>query len=56
MFQILLDSGADHSARTEDNWQPLHSACKWNNVDCAAILLAYGADINAVTVGGMYLL
>lgn len=52
IFQVLVQNGANISARTDDGWQPLHSACKWNSADCAAKLLAYGADINALSNGG----
>lgn len=34
-----------------DEWQPLHSACCWNNVECAMVLIANGADINARSKG-----
>lgn len=38
-------------AKTNDGWEPLHSACCWNNVDCAAVLIAHGADVNAKSKG-----
>lgn len=50
--QLLIQSGANIAAKTDCGWQPLHSACKWNNAECAAKLLAYGADVNALTDGG----
>lgn len=50
-LQYLLSVGADYSATTEDLWQPLHSACRWNNATCAALLLDCGADINASSKG-----
>ena len=50
--QLLLEHGADLSAETEDGWQPLHSACKWNNARCVARLLEHGADANAKSRGG----
>ena len=28
-------------------WAPLHSACEWNNGDCGAFLLHFGAGVNA---------
>ena len=34
------------------DWTPLHSACRWNAYNCVEILLAWGANINAVTHGG----
>lgn len=51
-LQFLLESQADPNARTADQWTPLHSACKWNNVECAEKLIEAGTDINAVTSGG----
>nr|CAD7579711.1 unnamed protein product [Timema californicum] len=51
-ISLLLQHEADVSARTEDHWQPLHSACRWNNHRSAAKLLAHGADINAASKGG----
>jgi len=50
--QLLLSHGANISAETEDGWQPLHSACKWNNARCVAKLLEHGADPNAASKGG----
>ncbi|XP_069692292.1 ankyrin repeat domain-containing protein 49-like isoform X3 [Periplaneta americana] len=50
---FLLSQGADIAARTEDGWQPLHSACKWNNVRCVAKLLEHGADVNATSKGAL---
>lgn len=38
-------------AKTQDDWQPLHSAACWNNVDSAALLIENGADINARSKG-----
>ena len=51
LCQYLLEQGADTSAKTLDGWQPLHSACMWNNVDCIAVLLAVNVDINARSNG-----
>ena len=30
VMEILISNGADVLARTEDGWQPLHSACRWS--------------------------
>jgi len=46
-----LEVGAKTDAETQDGWQPLHSACCWNNVECAAVLIAHGANINAKSKG-----
>lgn len=47
----MLEVGAKIDAKTQDDWQPLHSACYWNNVECAEALIANGADINAKSKG-----
>ena len=52
-FQLLLSKGADVLVRTEDGWQPLHSACRWNCVRVAALLLHNGAEINSQSNGGL---
>jgi ankyrin repeat protein len=43
--------GAKIDAKTQDDWQPLHSACYWNNTECAELLISSGADINAKSKG-----
>lgn len=48
----MLKHGANIAAETEMGWQPLHSACKWNQANCALRLLQNGADINAKSEGG----
>lgn len=50
-LQYLLQAGAKIDAKTQDEWQPLHSASCWNNVECVATLIANGADINAKSKG-----
>lgn len=49
--QYLLEAGAKIDAKTQDEWQPLHSACCWNNTKCAEALIANGADVNAKSKG-----
>ena len=51
--EILLENGADISSQTNELWQPLHSASKWNSSVCVSLLLDWGADINALTRGGL---
>lgn len=34
-------------------WEPLHSCCRWDNVEVAQILIAEGADVNALSEGGL---
>ena len=52
MVEYLLTIGADISACTDDNWQPLHCACRWNKASVASLLLQNGAVINVQTKGG----
>jgi len=49
--QYLLEAGARIDAKTQDLWEPLHSACCWNNMECAETLIANGANINAKSKG-----
>lgn len=51
MVKYLLSIGADTNLKTEYGWTPLHSACKWNNGKCAALLIQSGCDINATSQG-----
>lgn len=53
LVRFLLLNGAKHEKETIDKWQPLHSASRWNQVDCAALLISHGADINATSKGGV---
>ncbi|CAG2100378.1 unnamed protein product [Medioppia subpectinata] len=52
VMRLLIQSGADVSARTTDGWTPLHCASKWSHVSAADLLINCGADINAVSNGG----
>ena len=36
----------------ENGWQPLHEAVRGGHIDAVRILVAHGADVNAVTNGG----
>lgn len=38
-------------AKTAFGWTPLHSAVKWSNAECAALMLQHGADVNAISDG-----
>lgn len=51
-ISFLLSVGADVGMKTELGWTPLHSACKWNNYQAVARLLAAGADPKALSDGG----
>ena len=50
---LLLVNGADVSARNENGWTPLHSACHFGRTDAVRLLLMHGADFNAKTNDGM---
>ena len=53
---LLLDRGADPNAvaRSEQIGpvQPLHSAAATRQLECARLLIAHGADVNARQAGG----
>lgn len=49
---MLLRAGVSIAARTVDGWTPLHSACRWNHVECAEILIDGGCDVNSTTNSG----
>lgn len=46
-----MKRGAKIDAKTIDGWEPLHSACHWNNVESITLLVANGANINALSNG-----
>ena len=48
-MEYLLRHGADVNNRTVDGWTPLHSACRWGNVEAASMLIRSKADVNART-------
>ncbi|XP_028400030.1 ankyrin repeat domain-containing protein 49-like isoform X2 [Dendronephthya gigantea] len=52
MVKVLLNHGADICSLTENMWQPLHCACRWDQTEVASVLLQNHADINAQTSGG----
>ena len=47
----MLTVGAKVDVRTDDGWQPIHCACRWNKVEVASLLLQNGANINSQTNG-----
>ena len=49
---MLLKNNADINAKTNDGWQPIHSAARWNQSEIIKVLLEHEADINAQTNGG----
>ncbi len=52
VVEYLLSIGMDIHGRTEEDWQPLHCACRWNKADVASLLLQNGAVLNSLTKGG----
>ena len=48
----LLQLGANVMAETNNKWQPLHCACKWDKVEVASLLLQNNANVNAQSEGG----
>ncbi|KAH9986223.1 ankyrin repeat-containing domain protein [Russula vinacea] len=47
IVELLLNSGADVSARDISNATPLHEATKSGNLDVVRLLLGHGAGVNA---------
>ncbi|KAJ8981387.1 hypothetical protein NQ317_002581 [Molorchus minor] len=39
VVKYLIQCGADIGAKTDMQWEPLHSCCQWNNKECALILI-----------------
>ena len=52
MALLLLERGADpNAAKTEDGFTPLHVAAEWGRIGVVRVLLAHGADVNALGQG-----
>lgn len=47
-LDTMLASGFDPDARDQDNVTPLHRACMGGHPDAVRVLLAHGADVNAL--------
>lgn len=55
LVRALLDRGAKvNVAEPHLGFTPLHSACKWGNVELARILLEFGASQNVKCKGGSF--
>jgi len=54
IIKYLLEHGANAHAWTSEGWEPLHSACKWGNVEAAyALLNGADIDVNCRTNGNL---
>ena len=50
MLKLLLDFEASPNACNPEGLTALHSVARTQNVDCALLLLEYGADLNAMSI------
>ncbi|MBC8244910.1 MAG: ankyrin repeat domain-containing protein [Verrucomicrobia bacterium] len=50
--ELLLNHGADKSARTDGGWTPLHSAAAKGSTNVIALLLQRRAPVNAISQSG----
>lgn len=53
MLKLLLDFEANPNACNPEGLTALHSVARSQNVDCALLLLEYGADLNAISSNGI---
>lgn len=52
MLKLLLDFEANPNACNPEGLTALHSVARTQNVDCALLLLEFGADLNAISSNG----
>ncbi|KAF2261005.1 ankyrin [Lojkania enalia] len=52
MLRLLLKFGGDPTACNPEGLTALHSVARTQNVECAVLLLDYGADLNAASKNG----
>ena len=50
--RYLLEQGANRDKTDIDDWTSLHFAAQYGHLEIAKLLMVYGADLNARTVGG----
>ncbi|GFF56429.1 hypothetical protein IFM46972_10511 [Aspergillus udagawae] len=52
MLELLLEFGANPNACNPEGLTSLHSVARTQNVDCIAVLLRFGADLDAISNDG----
>jgi hypothetical protein len=52
LLKLLLDFGAEPNARNPEGLTALHSVARTQNLECALLLLDYGADLHAAANDG----
>jgi ankyrin repeat protein len=52
IVKMLIERGADVNARQQNGFTPLHGAAAAKRADLVQLLLAHGADSDAVTADG----
>lgn len=52
LLKLLLDFEADPNGCNPEGMTALHSVARTHNVDCALLLLEFGADLNAKSSNG----
>jgi uncharacterized protein len=53
VIQLLVESGADVTARSAEGWTPLHQAAQNGNLDVIRLLVAHGANPAAISDAGV---
>ena len=52
ILQFLLELGANAQLSNNSEWAPLHYSAKYNNQECAIVLLAHGVAVDAINSAG----
>ena len=50
--ELLVENGADVSAKGEGGWTPLHQTALYGQKEVIELLIAKGADVNAKAADG----